>query len=107
MSTTFISYNYFKKQGHKVRDCKRKLEKGYDMEKSGKFNHERKKRWCRYHQINCHSDKQCFQQMKKSEKIKMKVRKNSVAYTKARVVQIKNTFSESFKSKILSAEEWQ
>ena len=29
------------KTGHKVRDCKKTLEREYEMEKSGKFNHER------------------------------------------------------------------
>ena len=40
------------------------------MEKSGKLNNEREKKWCSYHQTNDHSDKQCFQQMKKSESFK-------------------------------------
>ena len=41
--TAFITCHYFKKLGHKVRDCKIKLEREYEMEKSGTFNHERKK----------------------------------------------------------------
>ena len=40
------------------------------MEKSEKSNHEREKKWCSYHQTNGHSDKQCCQQMGKSEKLK-------------------------------------
>ena len=70
MSTAFITCHYCKKLGHKVRDCKRKLEIEYEMEKLGKFNHEREKKWCRYHKTNGHSDKQCFQQMEKSETFK-------------------------------------
>ena len=69
MSTALITCHYCKKPGHKVRDCKN-LEKEYEMEKSGKLNHEREKKWCSYHQTNSHSDKQCYQQMGKSEKFK-------------------------------------
>ena len=69
MSTAFITCHYCKKQGHKVRDWK-KLEREYMMEKSGKLNHEREKKWCSYHQTNSHSNKQCYQQMRKSEKFK-------------------------------------
>ena len=45
------------------------------MEKSGKFNHEKEKKWCRYHKTNGHSDKQYFQQMEKSEKKKQRQKK--------------------------------
>ena len=69
MSTALITCHYCKKPGHKVRDCQ-KLEREYEMEKSGKLNHEREKKWCIYHQINSHSDKQCYQPMGKSKKIK-------------------------------------
>ena len=41
-STAFITCHYCKKRGHKVRDCKT-LEGEYEMEKSGKVNHEREK----------------------------------------------------------------
>ena len=67
MSTTFITYHYCKEPGHKVKHCKRKLEREYDMEKTGNFNHEREKKWCSCHQTTGHSDKQCYQQMGKSE----------------------------------------
>ena len=69
------------------------MEREYEIEKSGKFNHEREKKWCSYHETNGHSDKQCFQQMEKSEISKMEGRKNGVACTIARVVQIKNVLS--------------
>ena len=59
MSTAFITCQYCKKPGHKVRDYKRKLEREYEMKKSGKFNHGREKK-CRYHKTNGHLDKQCF-----------------------------------------------
>ena len=50
MSTAFITTCHdCKKPGHKVKDCK-KLEREYEMEKSGKLNHEREKKWCSYHQ---------------------------------------------------------
>ena len=65
--SAFITSQYCKKPSHKVRDCKRKLEREYKMKKSEKVNHEREKKWCKYHKTNCHSDKQCFQQMKKQE----------------------------------------
>ena len=69
MSTALITCHYCKKPGHKVSDFK-KLEREYEMGKSGKLNHEREKKWCSYHQTNSHSDKQCYQQMGKSKKIK-------------------------------------
>ena len=50
MSTAFITCHYCKKLGHKVRDCKKKLQSEVEMEKSGKVIHEREKKWCRYHQ---------------------------------------------------------
>ena len=68
MSTALITCHYCKKPGHKVRDCKI-LEKEYDMEKSGKLNHEREKKLCSYHQTSSHLDKQCYHQMGKTEKI--------------------------------------
>ena len=43
MSTALITCHYCKKPGHKVRDCK-KLQKEYEMEKSGKLNHEREQK---------------------------------------------------------------
>ena len=43
MSTALITCNYCKKPDHKVRDCK-KMKKEYEMEKSGKLSHERKKK---------------------------------------------------------------
>ena len=43
MSTAIITCHYCKKSGYKVRNCKRKLEREYEMEKSGNFNHEREK----------------------------------------------------------------
>ena len=67
MSTAFITCHYCKKAGHKVRECK-KLERDCEMEKSR--NHEREKKWCSYHQTSSHSDKQCYLQMGKTEKIK-------------------------------------
>ena len=71
MSTSFATCHYCKKTNHIVRDCKRKLEREYEIEKSEKFNHKREKKWCSYHQTNGHSDnKQCYQQMRKSENFK-------------------------------------
>ena len=67
MSTAFITCHYYKKTGNKVRDCK-KLRRDCEMEKSG--NHEREKKWCSYPQTSSHSDKQCNQQMGKSENFK-------------------------------------
>ena len=67
MSTAFITCHYCKKAGHKVRECKQ-LERNCEMEKSR--NHEREKKWCSYHQRSSHSDKQCYHQMGKTEKIK-------------------------------------
>ena len=94
MSTTFITcYYYCKKTGHIVRDCKRKLNREYEMEKSGKFNRERNKKWCSYRQTNGHSDMQCFQQMGKSEKFKNRRQKKGVTCTIARVIQLNNAFS--------------
>ena len=91
MSTALITCHYCKKPGHEVRDCK-KLEKEYEFKNSGKLNHEREKKCCSYHQTNSHLDKQCYQQMRKSKKTKMEVRKNGVACTIAPVIQIKNVF---------------
>ena len=93
MSTALITCHYCKKPGQKVRDCK-KLEKEHEMKKSRKLSHEREKKWSSYLQTNSHSDKQCCQQMRKSKKAKMDVRKNYVARTIARVIQIKNVFSK-------------
>ena len=90
MSTALITCNYCKKAGHKVRECK-KMERDCEMEKSK--NHEREKKWGSYHQTNSRSDKQCYHQMGKTKKIKMEGRKNGVACTIARVIQIKNVFS--------------
>ena len=45
MSTALITCHCCKKPGHKVKDCK-KMEREYEMEKSGKLNHEREKKWC-------------------------------------------------------------
>ena len=60
MSTAFFitTGHFFKKSGHKVRDCK-KLEREHEMKKSGTLTHEREKKWCSYHRTNSHSDKQC------------------------------------------------
>ena len=69
MPTAFITCHSCKKPGHKVRDCK-KLERECEMEKYGKLNHEREKNWCSCHQTNIHSDKECYQQMGKSETFK-------------------------------------
>ena len=92
MPFAFITCHYCKNLAHKVKDSRRKLEKEYEMEKSEKFNHEREKMWCRYHQTNGHSDKQFFQQMEKSQNLKMEGRKNSVACTIARFIQINNAY---------------
>ena len=67
------------------------------MEKSGKFNHVRKKKWCRHHEPNGHPDEQCFQQMEKSEKIKNGKHFFLCSLHIARVIQLR----------ILLAEEWQ
>ena len=61
------------------------------MEKSR--NQEREKKWCSYHQTSSHSDKQCYHQMGKTEKVKNGRQKNGVAYTRVRVIQINNVFS--------------
>ena len=53
----------------------------------------KEKKWCRYHQTNGHSDKQCFQQIKKLENFKNGRQKNCVACTIARVIQIRNALS--------------
>ena len=50
-----------------MRDCKRKFEREYKIEKSEKINHERAKKLCRYRQTKGHLDKQCFEQMKNLE----------------------------------------
>ena len=89
MSIALITRHYCKKAGHKVRECG-KLERDCEMEKLR--NHEREK-WCSYHQTCSHSDRQCYHQMDKTEEKKMKGRKNGVACTIARVIQIKNVFS--------------
>ena len=70
MLTALIPCHHCKKSGRIVRNCKIKLEREYEMEKSEKINHEKEKKWCRYHQTNSHSDKQCFQQVEKSKKFK-------------------------------------
>ena len=67
MSTALITCHYCKKPGHKVKEWK-KLERDCEMEKS--LNHEREKKLCSYHQTSSHSDKQCYHQMGKTEKIK-------------------------------------
>ena len=67
MSTPLITCHYCKKTGHKVRECK-KLERDCEMEKSR--NQEREKKWCSFHQTSSHSDKQCYHQMGKTEKVK-------------------------------------
>ena len=69
MLTAFITTcHYCKKAGHKVRECK-KLERDGEMGKTE--NHEREKKWCSYHQTSSHSDnKQCYHQLRKTEKIK-------------------------------------
>ena len=67
MSTALITCHYCKKTGHKVRECKT-LEREGDREKSR--NQEREKKWCSYHQTSSHSDKQCYHQMGKMEKVK-------------------------------------
>ena len=90
MSTAFITCHYCKKAGHKVKECK-KLERDCEMEKSR--NHERGKKWCSYHQTSSDSDKKCYHQMEKTEKIKMGGRKNGVACTIARIIQTKNVSS--------------
>ena len=70
MSTAFITCHYCKKPDHKVRDC-HKLKRYYGMEKSGKLNHDREKKWCIYHQTNSHSHKQCYyRQMGMSKHLK-------------------------------------
>ena len=66
MSTALITCHYCKKTSHRVREHK-KLERQCEMEK-----------WCRYHQTNSHSDKNCYQQMVKSEISKMEGRINGV-----------------------------
>ena len=92
MSTALITCHYCKKTGHKVREHK-KLERQCEMEKSGKLNYEREKKWCSYHQTNSHLDKNCYQQMVKSENFKNGRQNKWCACTIARVIQIKNTFS--------------
>ena len=47
MSTSLITCHYCKKPGHKVRDSQ-KLKREYEMEQSGKLDHEREKKWCSY-----------------------------------------------------------
>ena len=61
ISTAFIISHYCKKPGHEVSDRRQKLERDNEMERPGKLNHEREKKWCSYHQTNGHSDKQCYQ----------------------------------------------
>ena len=90
MSTALTACHYCKTPGHKVKEWK-KLERDCEMEKS--LNHEREKKLCSYHQTSSHSDKQCYHQMGKTEKIKNGRQKNGVACTIARVIQIQNVFS--------------
>ena len=63
------------KPGHKVGVYKIKLEREFEMEMSGRFNNERKKKWCNYYHSKGHSDKKCFQQLKESGKSKNGVQK--------------------------------
>ena len=70
MPAAFIICHYCNKPCHKVRDRKLKLESELGMRNLEKLNHEREKKLCRYHRTNGYSDKKCFQQMEKSEKIK-------------------------------------
>ena len=84
MSTAFITCHYCKKAGHKVRECKQ-LERDCEMEKSR--NHEREKKWCSYHQTSSHSDKQCYHQMGKTEKI-TRERKSGAVTIKQAVIRI-------------------
>ena len=44
MSTFFITCHYCKNPDHKVRNCKIKLGREYEIKKSGKFSHERDKK---------------------------------------------------------------
>ena len=67
MSTALITCHYCKKSGYKVKECK-KLERDCEREKSR--NHEREKKWYSYHQTSSHSNKQCYHQMGRTEKIK-------------------------------------
>ena len=66
MSTAFTTCHCCKKAGQKVKQCKQ-LERDCEMEKSR--NHEREKKWCSYRQTSSYSDKQCYHQMGKTEKI--------------------------------------
>ena len=76
---TVITCYYRKKLGHKVRDCKRKLGSEFEMEKSGKFNDRRKKKWCSYRNNSGQLDKKCYQQMEKLGKFDSRRMKNGVA----------------------------
>ena len=49
MSSTVKTCYYCKKTGHKVGDCKIKLENKFEVKKPEKNNNERKKTWCSYH----------------------------------------------------------
>ena len=69
------------------------MESENEVEKSGKFNHKRDKKCCRYHQTNGHLVKQCFHQMGNRKNSKMECRKNGLTCTIARVIQIKNVSS--------------
>ena len=77
MSTALITFHSCKKPGHKVRDRK-KMEKEYEMEKSG--SHEREKKWCSYHQTSSPSDRQCYHQMEKSGKFNHEREKKWCSY---------------------------
>ena len=58
-----------------------------------KNNNEREKKECICHEINGHLDKQCFQQIKKSEEFKNGTQTNGVTCTIARVIRIKSVSS--------------
>ena len=84
MSTALITCHYCKKPGHKVKEWK-KLEKDCEMEKSR--NQEREK--------SCVvTIKQAvIRRWERRKQSKLEGRKNAVACTIARVIQIDNVFS--------------
>ena len=81
-----------KKTGHEVRECK-KMESDCEMEKSGKLNHEREKNSVVAIKQTVIRISSVTSRQGSRKKSKMKVRKNGVACTIARVIQIKNAFS--------------